>query len=65
MLSLQQCEDQGIYGKLKEDACNNVFAILTTYLETRFKIQKLKRLVGMPYVLINLCTMIAFSTIDS
>ena len=33
--SLQPCEDQGIQGKLKKRVCKHVFAILTTYRETR------------------------------
>ena len=50
---------------VKKCVYNNVLAILTTDIETRLKIQKLKRLVGMPYILTNLSTMIAVSTIDS
>ena len=33
--SLQLCEDQGTDGKLKKCVCKHVFAILTTYRETR------------------------------
>ena len=35
--SLQLCEDQRIREKLKERVCNHVLAILTTYMETRLK----------------------------
>ena len=35
MRSLQPYEDQGIPGKLKKRLRNFVFAILTTYMETR------------------------------
>ena len=33
--SLQLCEDQSMRVKLKKRVCNHVFAILTTYMETR------------------------------
>ena len=32
---LQLCEDQDIPGKLKKHVCNHMFAILSTYIETR------------------------------
>ena len=32
---LQLCEDQDIPGKLKRHVCNHMFAILSTYIETR------------------------------
>ena len=35
--SLQQCEDQGIREKFKKRVCNHMIAILTTYMETRYK----------------------------
>ena len=34
LLSLQLCEDQDMHEKLYKRACNHVFAILTTYMET-------------------------------
>ena len=35
--SLQLCEDQGTREKLKKRVCSHLFAILTTYIETRLK----------------------------